>query len=214
MPSSQGMMPNGHQVLVIANDAFAAALIGSLVETVRLRAAFVAPGERPEDALMRVRPLAVILLDAESDQLQSDVFVARARRGGVQLLMFGSARDVDQRMAWADERGIPTFALPDEVEALQAALEAMARPAPRNHRRGERRQASLAVDEALVFEDSGGTRWSVYDRRTTDRRAAMVERKFISESGDIRHCFIASGDAAQVTVEALSGQLERALATP
>jgi hypothetical protein len=70
------------------------------------------------------------------------------------------------------------------------------------------------VDEALVFEDAAGTRWAVYDRRTTDRRAAaVVERKFISESGDVRHCFIATGDAAQVTVEALSGQLERALAT-
>ena len=212
MPLSPPMMPSGHQVLVIANDAFAAALIGSLVETVRLRAAFVGPDERPEDALIRVRPLAVILLDAQNDQLQSDVFVARARRGGVQLLMFGAAKDVDERMDWADERGIPTFALPDEVEALQAALEGMARPAARKQRGGERRQASLSVDEALVFEDVRGTRWSVYDRRTSDRRA-RVERKFISEAGDIRHCFIASGDAAEVTVEALSGQLERALAT-
>jgi len=204
---------SGHYVLVIANDAFAAALVGSLVETVRLRAAFVGAGERPEEALVRVRPLAVILLEAQADQAESDMFVARARRGGAQLLLFGRASEIDARMAWADECGVPAFALPEELDALQAALEGIVRPVERRPRGGERRAAIVTTGQAdtLVFEDDAGRRWSVYDRRTTDRRGETVDRKFISESGEIRHCVIGRGDADSVSVASLSRQLERAL---
>ena len=204
----------GHYVLVIASDALAGALIGTLVETLRLRAEFVRPDERPEDALVRVRPLAVILLEAAEDQAESDLFVVRARRGGVQLLLFGSAAKIDARMPWADERGIPAFALPDELDALQAALEGMVRPVERRPRVGDRRSAAIVTTgqaDTLVFEDDAGRRWSVYDRRTTDRRKDMVERKFISESGEIHHCLIGSTDAKSLSVTSLSRQLEHAL---
>lgn len=204
---------NGHQVLVIATDPFAAALIGSLVEAVRLRAAFVGPEERPEDALVRVRPLAVILLEADGEGSKSDLFVARARRGGVQLILFGRAAEIDARMSWADEHRIPAFALPEEIDALQAALEGLVRPLERRPRMGERRAAIVTTGQAdrLVFEDHVGRRWTVYDRRTTDRRGDRVERKFISETGIVHHCIIGAGDADLVSVASLSRQLEQAL---
>ena len=205
---------NGHQVLVIATDPFAAALIGSLAETMRLRAAFVGPEERPEDALVRVRPLAVILLEANGESSESDLFAARARRGGVQLILFGRADEIDARMSWADEHGIPAFALPEEIDALQAALEGLVRPLERRPRIGERRSAAIVTTgqaDRLVFEDDAGRRWTVYDRRTIDRRGDRVERKFISETGAVHHCIIGAGDADAVTVAALSRQLEQAL---
>ena len=205
---------NGHQVLVIASDPFAAALIGGLVEAVRLRAAFVGPEERREDALVRVRPLAVILLEANGEGSESDLFVARARRSGVQLVLFGRADEIDERMSWADEHGIPAFALPEEINALQAALEGLVRPLERRPRMGERRSAAIVTTgqaDRLVFEDDAGRRWTVYDRRTTDRRGDRVERKFISETGAVHHCFIGASDADIVSVASLSRQLEQAL---
>lgn len=117
-----------HKILVIASDAILGALVGSLVEATRLQAAFPRESERLEDALARVRPLAAILVDAITSEAESDLFLARARRRRIQVLMFGSADSVGQRAAWATTRNVPMFVMPADVPALQAALEGVLSP--------------------------------------------------------------------------------------
>src|SRR6185503_2008936 len=121
-------------------DPLIAALVGSLVEITRLQAAFPEPDERPEDALTRVRPLAAILVDAVTDEAQSDIFLAKAARRSVPVMMFGSAPTMATRREWAGTRPVAMFVLPDETEELGAALSAL-QPGNATGRQVQRRVA-------------------------------------------------------------------------
>ena len=199
-----------HKVLIIAPDPVLAALVGSVVELSRLRAAFPRANERPEDALTRVKPLIAILLDAVTDESESDLFLARARKKGVHLLLFGGAATVNGRRAWAEARGIPVYSLPDQVASLEEAIKRIAAGAGKSTRTFERR-GKAKISGPLVFDDRSGKRWSVYDRRSADRRQHSVDREFVSDSGEVRHCHIDEDEAAQTSKEALLEQLERSL---
>jgi hypothetical protein len=198
-----------HKVLIVAPDPVLAALVGSVVELSRLSAAFPRVDERPEDALMRVKPLIAILIDAAADAAESDLFLARARKKGVHILVFGSAANASARRAWAETRGIAVYTLPDQVGALQEAIDRIAASAGKSARTFQRREKT--APEPLSFDDASGTRWSVYDRRSADRRHS-VEREFVSETGEVRHCSIDEDEAAKTSPAALIDQLERALA--
>src|SRR4051812_19278573 len=178
----------------------AAALIGSYIESMRFRAAFPHENERAEDALMRVRPLAAILVDALADASESDLFMARARKKKVSVFLFGSPDAVDARRAWAAERVIPTFVIPYDLERLQEALERVSTDG-QNPRRtaGRRAHTERAPDGTLIFDDGAGHRWSVYDRRGGDRRKEIVDREFVSEEGEVRHCDLSLDAAKEVT---------------
>ena len=201
-----------HKVLIIASDPLLGALVGSLVEATRLQAAFPRENERPEDALARVRPLAAILVDAITSESESDLFLARARRRRILVLMFGSADSVGQRAAWATARHVPMFAIPADVHALQAALERVLSPGKPSPRGTERRTAHTerAPNGTLIFDDGKGTRWSVYDRRAADRRQDVIDRSFVSDRGEVRHCDVPLADAESISVAELSRQLARA----
>lgn len=204
-----------HKVLVIASDPLLAALVGGFVEVTRLQAAFVEKDERPEDALARIRPLAAILVDALINESESDLFLARARRRRIPILMFGSAESISQRDAWATRRKVPTFALPGALNALQKALERLLQPQLIYRREVERRAHTERGDDGtLILEDEEGTRWSVYDRRGTDRRANVVDRRFVSDNGEVRHCDVPIESAESLTVAALTEQLARATVIP
>lgn len=203
-----------HRVLVIASDPLLAALIGTLVETTRLQAAFPEPDERPEDALTRVRPLAAILVDAVTDEAQSDIFLAKAARRGVPVMMFGSAEVMGARRAWARTRPVATFVLPADIDELSEALIALDAPAPKARERQTQRRAAhteRGSNGALIFDD-GETRWTVYDRRTSDRRGAVVDRRFVSERGEVRRLDVTSDEVNLLSVADLSAQLARATA--
>jgi len=186
-----------------------AALVGALVERVGMLAAFPEPGEFADAAIERVKPIAAILLDAETGDAESDLFLARAKRRHFPILMFGPKSAIEQRRAWLRDNDVLGYALPSEIEILQAALERIARgeapkaPAPRK----KRPSVELMENGTLLYCDELGTRWSVYDRRGQDRR---IQRRFVSDAGDVRSCDIPDTEAASNTPDELSKQIARA----
>jgi DNA-binding NtrC family response regulator len=192
-----------HKVLVVAPDILLAALVGALVEAANFRAAFVNPGERAEDALARVKPIALVLLDAAAEAL-SDIFVAQARRRDLPVFLFGSAARIEHTRAWAAERGIPVFVMPRDVERLAHAIDRIT-----IDRRTVDRRSTQGAPEAFSFEDDSGTRWSVYDRRSGDRRRP-VERRFVRDDGTTVSCALDEEEARATTRTDLASQLARA----
>lgn len=199
------------RVLIVAPDPLLAALIGVLVDAARLLAVFPAPEERIEDALRRTRPLAAVLVDALAGDAASDVFLARAQRGNVPVLLFGAEADVARVRVWAAERDVPVFVLPRDTRELSASL---TRLAHRRHRAGgDRRDNGAARTERsrggnIVLQDGRGGRWTIYDRRTGDRRG--VEREFVSDDGEVRRCTLSLAEARSDDAEELSRQLAAA----
>jgi len=205
MPSSR----IGHNVLVIANDPMLAALVGQLVEMARFRATFPRLDEDPVSAFVRLRPVAVVLLDAESGASRSDVFVTRARRAGAEVMVFGSESQIEDAREWASARDVQLFALPEQISALSLALEQLHKPTqlPRQASRRAARVETGAEGE-MVFRDDRGVAWSIYDRRI-ERRRNPIDRRFVSESGEVRHCHIGVEDAQSKSPQVIAAQLER-----
>ena len=205
------------KILIVAGDPLLAALLGGLVELAQFEAAFSQPDERAHDALARVKPLAAILVEASDDFVESDLFLARARRGNVEILLFGSAGLIRARREWATAQRIKTFQLPEDVARLQASLDhlrngAEKSPGGRVVRGSSRRSAHTERDQegTLIFDDGKGTRWSIYDRRGNERRRSAVDRQFVSSTGEVRHCEMSEEEAASLTVASLAEQLARA----
>lgn len=201
--------PAGQKVLIIAHDALLAALVGSLVETARLEPAFAREGEPPDAAIARVRPVLLLLLDAEDDLAESDLFLARAQRADIPVLLFGSRVAIRAREQWIVERSLAAFELPAEVDRLIVTLNHFRR-GEGLRRLGERRQVPIAAYRPdHVFHDDVGRKWSVYDRRGAERRQG-VERHFVSDDGEIRSCVLSGDEALDDSGQALAGQLARA----
>jgi hypothetical protein len=197
----------GHKVLVIAAEPLLAALVGGVVEAARFTAAFPDLDEPPERALERVKPVAAVLLEASDDRAGSDLFIARARKLGVRVLVFGPAKLMNDQRAWTGQHGLAAFTLPEELEDLTFVLEHLRLPATRGPgRRTARTQIERATDGSLVFDDESGISWAAYDRRSTD----LVDRRFISETGELRHCDVSSEEAQSLTLDTLREQLARA----
>ena len=205
-------MRSGLNVLIIANDPMLAALVGGLVEASRLRAVFLQPGENPEVAVTRVRPLAIVMMEGSAEGAGSELFVARARRRGARVILFGDATSIAPIREWAAELEVGVFQLPDELEELLAELNGAGRQPGLVARRGDRRTpVQRQPDGSLTFEDGTGTRWQVYDRRTGDRRAAGGTREFVSPTGDRRICTVSAGELRNQTPGALAKQLARSV---
>jgi hypothetical protein len=203
-------MRNGQNVLIVATDPMLAALVGGLVEALRLQAVFPRAGENPEAALARVRPLAVILMEGSSEVAGSELFVVRARRRGARVMLFGNATSIKPLREWADQLEVGVFTLPDEIERLLLALQDTHRELS-NARRGDRRTSvQRERDAAITFEDASGTQWQVYDRRTGDRRQGLM-REFISAVGDRRACAVGPDEINAVSPQELARQLARSV---
>lgn len=198
-----------HKVLIVAPDPVLAALVGSVVELSRLRATFPKANERAEDALARVKPLIAILIDAVADEAASDIFLARARKKGVHVLIFGAAGATLRRQAWAKKNKVPIYTLPDDLAELEKEIRRIAAGAGKSSRTFERRGKNM-ISGPLVVLDRAGTRWSVYDRRSADRRQHVIDREFVSETGEVRHCHLDEDEAGVTSPEVLIDQLERA----
>ena len=196
-------------VLLISDDPIAAALLGLLTELAGYVPAFAAPGERPEDALARVRPLCVVLLDGALDSASSDLFFARAAKRQVGLALFGAPGQREQLAARAGRRSIPWLEMPVDLPRFREVLET-ARGSEWWRGGGERRrtvplpQLSRGSDGTLIYTDRAGRRWYVYDRRGADRREtdrsapladpatrpasdAASQRLFVNEHGEAWH---------------------------
>lgn len=211
-------------VLLLSDDAMTLALLGLLVELAELTPVFAEEGERPEDALARVRPAFVVVLDDTLDAARSDLFFARAAQRKVGLAIFagrGSRRDLADSIG---QRGIPWFELPTDVENLARIIRAAA--ATEWWKRGADRRALPAaehgVESGLVFVDRSGRRWQVYDRRGSDRRQTPTGRAdgasreattriFVSE-GDSVSTRLVDGELTMLSAGALEEQFLRAIA--
>ena len=210
--------PSQH-VLVLSPDPVAAALLGMFVELASYLPAFAQADERPEEAVARVRPLAVVLLDGSLEEARSDLFFAVAARARVGVAIFGAQRAPREISPHASARGVPAFAFPTSVADLERMLR-QARATRWWARAAERRRArpmpfvELGAEGELLYHDHDGRRWNVYDRRGGDRRRAEpapVERVFVSETGEIRTCQLAVGEAAARDPDQLAAQLARAV---
>jgi len=95
-----------------------------LLELESCEPVFAEPGERPEDAIGRLRPPLVILLDGEAEVAQSDLFYARATKSHATVVLFGRAGAHPDVAAAAQERGILWFSMPTDRPTLARVLEA------------------------------------------------------------------------------------------
>jgi hypothetical protein len=109
------------------------ALLGMLLDPATFEPVFPLAGERPEDALQRMRPPLAILLDGTLEAARSDLFLTRAQRNRASLVLFTPpAGDgvAPFAPAAARARGLASFALPVDRAALTEILEsALARAA-------------------------------------------------------------------------------------
>ena len=113
--------PNHRQaVLIIARDQVIAALIGLLLETEGFEPLFAREGERAEDAIARLRPPVVIVLDGGLEQARSDLFHAKAARAGARVLLFAppSPEESDVVRELARARSLPFLQLPTDGATL------------------------------------------------------------------------------------------------
>jgi DNA-binding NtrC family response regulator len=203
-------------ILIFADQPVVAALVGMLIELTGRNPVFPQPGERPVDALRRVRPLAVVLVDVTLDEARSDILFAAAARNHVGTVIFGPANRAREIASIAGERGIPWFIAPPELDELAAALDLAAGVEQR--RAADRRQAEahVAPDGTSIYRDESGRRWMVYDRRGgSDRREPdrgdTMDRVFVSEAGQRFACALESKEAADTSPSALGRQLARAV---
>jgi hypothetical protein len=204
------------KVLILSPYVMTAALVGWYVELAKLEPAFAAPGEHPSDALARVKPLLVVLIDAESHEAVSDLFAARAAKREIGLAMFSGAAGDEAAREWARRHGLPFFKLPVDLESFGRVLDSAARRGGIERRVANRRRTPAvdrAVDGTLRLTDEGGRAWYVYDRRGAERRAADAYRAFVSEEGIELRAPLSEDEFSDREAPALIEQLARAEAT-
>ena len=117
-----GPQPQTSTVLVLARDAVIAALLGLLLELEDYEAIFPGPDERPEDAIARLRPPLIVLLDGTLDTARSDLFHARAVARGSRVVLFSEPPAADEVRAIAQERDIAYVSMPVDRSTLGGAL--------------------------------------------------------------------------------------------
>lgn len=213
--------PPSARVLILTPQPLLAALLGMLMELEQFEPAYAAPDERPEDALARIRPLLVVVLDGDLEAAHSDLFFARAAKRGVRVVLFqppGSGTDV---RALAEARQLQWFTLPIDRRNLARLL---GDGTPRTRSGADRRGAAVSVgrDGAIIYDDAAGRRWFVYDRRSRDRRGDSEDagegsgtndgdyRAFVSANGEEWRVPLRSDEPMEVTPSALAEQLARA----
>lgn len=206
------MPRNPGKVLILSPHVMTAALVGWYVELAKLEPAFAAPGENPSDALARVKPLLVVLVDAASEDAISDLFAARASKRDVGLAIFSGSTDDDIAREWARRHELPFFRLPVDLEAFGRVLDQAGRVLPDRRRRADRRQSpsvSHAIDGTLYLTDDAGRAWYVYDRRGGERRSAEPYRAFVTPEGAEVRTVLSDDEFSAREPEALVAQLAR-----
>lgn len=220
-------------VLICAGEPLIAALLGMLAEMAQYNPIFPEPDERPADALRRVRPLLVVLLEGSLEAAQSDLFFAQAAKRRVGVALFGRRGGAPALASLALRRGIPWLEVPTDPEQFRRLLDSAAtsdwwrRGPERRRTRSERRTmpgTERAPDGTLVYHDQDGVRWFVYDRRSAERRRgerregegdaaapARDVRLFVREDGETRRCVLDEEEELEdLTPAVLARQLARA----
>jgi hypothetical protein len=202
-----------------------AALLGMLLELEGYEPAFAREGENAEAALARVRPLLVVLVDDALDVARSDLFLARAARRQVGVVLVGAHGAVARPPAWAQSRRVPWFRMPMDGAELRRAIEASTASFRLFRTDTDRRRVRTETqpDGTLVYHDTSGRRWHIYDRRGSDRRQISLasdnpagisgQRAFVNDAGEEWRVDMTAADFQEASAAALAAQLARAKRT-
>jgi CheY-like chemotaxis protein len=74
-------------ILILSDDAVAAALLGALIETLGYAVKFARPPENPDQSFRRLRP-KVCLLDCDDPARCSDEVLGRATMRAIPVVIF------------------------------------------------------------------------------------------------------------------------------
>jgi hypothetical protein len=191
-----------------------AALVGMLLELEKYEPAFALRDEPPEEAIRRVRPLLVLLLDGAFEEASSDVFHARLK--GTPVVLFATPKNEGAVRTVANDRSLPWFTMPVDRQTLARAIrEAAATTVTRSGRDRRHPTAHRAPDGTLIFRDREGREWQVYDRRAGERRARAAGdngyRAFVNHAGEEWWYELSPHEAVENSVDALERQLAAAI---
>ena len=109
-------------ILILSDDAVAAALLGALIETLGYAVKFARPPEDPEQSIRRVRP-KVCLLDCDDPSKCSDELLGRAAMRGISVVIFGTSTALERVRALASEHDIDMLLVPPDLEAVDRTLQ-------------------------------------------------------------------------------------------
>jgi hypothetical protein len=108
-------------VLVLSQDALAAALLGAAVEYAGFAPLFARQGESSRDALRRLRP-AVVLVDCDDEDACAESFIGPVMMMGARVVVFGSARSRRDVAGLVGALRLSSFTLPIDHETLARLL--------------------------------------------------------------------------------------------
>jgi CheY-like chemotaxis protein len=108
-------------ILILSDDAVAAALLGALVETLGYSVRFARPPENADQSIRRVRP-KVCLLDCDDPATCSDEVLGRAAMRGISVVIFGTSQALDHVRALAVQHSIDTLLVPPQATVLDETL--------------------------------------------------------------------------------------------
>jgi CheY-like chemotaxis protein len=228
------------RVLILSDEPLAAALLALLLEVESYASVFAAPGERPEEAVARTRPLIIVLADFTLTEPRSDLFLARLARARIGVAFFAATNSGELRH-WARARGVPWVELPADADTLRRVLsDAAAMTGDRRSGKNRRPRTEVRDDGSLLFLDASGRRWTVLDRRVGERRGAQRRgnergvpdvaalpaddgpagqdngedpgdyRAFVADDGEERRCPLTAREFDEESPAALARQLEMA----
>jgi CheY-like chemotaxis protein len=119
---SERSTPRNQLVLILSDDAVAAALLGGLVETLGYDIQFARPPESAEASLRRLRP-RIVLVDCTDPASCRSEFLGHATMRGISVVIFGTREALDRVRALAAAHDIDTLLVPPELNVLEAVLQ-------------------------------------------------------------------------------------------
>jgi DNA-binding NtrC family response regulator len=129
-------------LLILSDDAVAAALLGALIETLGYSVRFARPPELAEDSIRRVKP-KVALLDCADPAACSAEVLGRAAMRRISVVIFGTSAALERVRAFASEHDFDTLLVPPDPGDLDVTLKRASKKA------GEKKSPGIA--RALLF---------------------------------------------------------------
>lgn len=108
-------------ILILSDDAVAAALLGALIETLGFSVRFARSPESDEQSIRRVRP-KVCLLDCDDPSRCSDQLLGRAAMRGISVVIFGTSVALERVRELASEHSIETLLVPPDPDVLDETI--------------------------------------------------------------------------------------------
>jgi DNA-binding response OmpR family regulator len=115
-------------ILILSDDAVAAALLGALIETLGYPVRFARPPEVTEQTMRRVKPKVCLLDCVDPGSCNSEV-LGRAAMRGISVVIFGTSEALEQVRALALEHSLDTLLVPPDAAELDATIKRALRKA-------------------------------------------------------------------------------------